>query len=77
MFSGTARQEPQECRGRLGWAGPYGPSAEAWKSLFFNLQLIYNVVLISIIQQGDSVTHTHTHIYTHILLHVLFHYGLS
>ena len=34
---------------------------------FIGVQLIYNVVLVSVIQQSDSViqTHTHTHTYTH------------
>ena len=33
--------------------------------------MIYNVVLISAVQQSDSVIHTY------ILFHILFHYGLS
>ena len=53
--------------------------------------LIYNVVLMSAVEQGDSVIHTyiyiyiyiytHTHIHTHthtyIFFKTLFHYGLS
>ena len=35
------------------------------------VELIYNVALISAIQQSDSVTHIY------ILFHILFHYGLS
>ena len=34
-------------------------------------------MLISAVQQSDSVIHTHTHIYIHILFYILFHYGLS
>ena len=42
-------------------------------------------MLITAVQQSDSVAHTHTHththiyiyIYTHILFHVLCHYNLS
>ena len=46
---------------------------------FIKIQLIYNVVFISTLQQCDSVTDTHSHTYTHIyiLFHILFHYGLS
>ena len=43
---------------------------------FFNVievQLIYNVVLISATQKSV----THTHIYIYILFHIIFHYGLS
>ena len=54
------------------------------KIYFIEVKLnIYKAVLISAIQQSDSVTHTHTHTYTHthkhvyILFHMLFHYGLS
>ena len=36
------------------------------------LELICNVVLISTVQQNDSVTHMHT-----FFFRVLFHYGLS
>ena len=42
---------------------------------FFNcieVQLIYRVVLISAVQQSDSVIH----IYIDIVFHILFHYGL-
>ena len=38
---------------------------------FIEVQLIYNVVLISAVQQSDSV------IYLYILFHILFHSGLS
>jgi len=50
------------------------------KIYFIEVKLnIYKAVLISAIQQSDSVTHTHTHTHTHvyILFHMLFHYGLS
>jgi len=32
--------------------------------------LIYNVVLVSGVQQSESITHTHTH--THIYIYTLF-----
>ena len=38
---------------------------------FVEVQLIYNVVLITAVQQSDLVVHTY------IFLHILFHYGLS
>ena len=38
---------------------------------FIEVQLTYNVVLISAVQQSDSVIHVY------ILFHILFHYGLS
>ena len=41
------------------------------KNHFTEIQLIYNVVLISAVQQSDSVIHIH------ILFHSLFHYGSS
>ena len=43
------------------------------KDFFFliEVELIYHVVLISAVQQSDSV------IYMYILFHTLFHYGLS
>ena len=48
-------------------------------SIFFNyfieVYLIYDVVLISAIEQSDS--DIDIDIYTHILFHVLFHFGLS
>ena len=40
---------------------------------FFQVQLTYSVVIISAIQQSDSVIH----IYIYILFHILFHYDLS
>ena len=46
----------------------------AW-ILFLNIidvELIYNVVLISVVQQSDSVINTYIHIF-----HILFHYGFS
>ena len=36
---------------------------------------IYNVVLITAVEQSDSVMHTHTH--THIFFFILFHYGFT
>ena len=48
--------------------------------VFIKVQLIYNV-LISAVQQSDSVIHTYiciyVHIYIYILFYILFHYGLS
>ena len=44
------------------------------------IQLIYNVVLISTIQKSDSVICMYIYIYTHTYIHSLnipFHYGLS
>ena len=47
---------------------------------FIDVQMIYNV-LISAVQQSDSVIYIYiyiyTHTHTHILFHILFHYGLS
>ena len=40
------------------------------KQLVIEIQLIYNVVLVSGVQQSDSV------IYTYLLLQILFHYRL-
>ena len=37
------------------------------------LWLIYNVVLISVVLQSDSVIHT----FMHSFLEIIFHYGLS
>ena len=44
----------------------------------FEVYLIYNVVIASVIHQSDSVihTHTHTHTHTHILFQILFPYRL-
>ena len=39
--------------------------------------MIYNVVLISAVQQTDSVLYICVCVYIHILFHFLFHYGLS
>ena len=36
---------------------------------FIEVELNYNVVLITAVQQSDSVVHTH--------IYILFHYGLS
>ena len=49
------------------------------KNFFIEVELIYNIVLISAVQQINSVihTHTHTHTHTHILFQILFHDGLS
>ena len=46
------------------------------KCLKIEVQLIYNVALISAIQQSDPYIYIHTHTHTHILLCVLFCYGL-
>ena len=42
-----------------------------FKIYFIEVQLIFNVVLISAVQQSDSVLHIY------ILFHILSHYGLS
>ena len=34
-------------------------------------------MLISAVQQSDSLIHTYIYIYIYILFHILFHYGLS
>ena len=39
---------------------------------FIEVQLIYSVVLISAVQQSDSVIHIYT-----FFFNILFHYGLS
>ena len=39
--------------------------------LFIEIWLIYNVVLISAVQQSDSIIHIY--IYTHLVFHLLFH----
>ena len=49
----------------------------AFYLLSFNeVQLIYKVVLVSGVQQSDSVIHSHVHTHTHILFQILFHYRL-
>ena len=45
---------------------------EALNLFFIEVQLIYNVVLISAVQQSDSVIHIHT-----FFFNIVFHYGLS
>ena len=35
------------------------------------------MLLITAVEQNDSVTHTHTHIHVYILFYILFHYALS
>ena len=40
------------------------------------VQLIYNVVLTSAVQQSDSDRYTYIYIYTHIVFNILFHYDL-
>ena len=42
-------------------------------SLFFiEVQLIYNVALITAVQQSDSGIYTHIYIYTHTLFKIFF-----
>ena len=50
-------------------------SFSLFKNLFFEVYLIYNVVLISTVQQSGS--YIYEYIYIYILFHILFHYGLS
>ena len=40
------------------------------------VELIYNVMLVSGIQQSNSVFYTHTHMYISLFVHILFHCGL-
>ena len=42
-------------------------------SSFIEVELIYNVVIISAVQQSDSVIHVHTS----IVFHILFPHTLS
>ena len=44
------------------------------KTYFIEVQVIYNVVLISAVQQSESYMCIYIHI--HILFHILFHYDL-
>ena len=48
------------------------------KIFFFlaELQLIYNIVLVSGIQQSDSAIYVSVFIYIYILLQILFHHRL-
>ena len=41
----------------------------------FEYKLIYNVVLVSDVQQSDSLMHIYMYIY--IPFHILFHYSLA
>ena len=50
-----------------------GTAVWHFKKFFIEIQLIYNVVLVSGVQQSDSVyiyIHTHTHKYTHIYIYI-------
>ena len=57
----------------VGRADNYQPPSHTTKSnlfywilVFYGCQLIYNVVLVSGVQQSDSdITHTYTHTHTH------------
>ena len=53
------------------------PAQGAHPAFFFliDVQLIYNVVLVSAVQQSNSVIRIYVYIY--ILFYILFHYGLS
>ena len=51
-------------------------ASNVFKLLKIEIQLIYNVVLISGIQQSDSVIHTYIYIYIYLLFQILFHYRL-
>jgi len=53
----------------------------SWGFLFVYLfiieeRFIYNVVLITAVEQSDSVMHTHTP-HTYIFFFILFHYGFT
>ena len=41
------------------------------------VELIYNVVPISVLQQSDPVIHTHTHTHTHSFSRIIFYHDLS
>ena len=41
------------------------------------VQLIYSVVLISAVQESDSVMHIYIFMYIYLHIYILFHYGLS
>ena len=49
------------------------------------VQLLYNIVFVSSIQQSDSILYiciyiqiyTYIYTHTHMIFHILFHYGLS
>ena len=43
---------------------------------FIEVQLIYNVVLISAVQQNDSVTHIHVYAYIYIFLSIMVYYRI-
>ena len=43
------------------------------KKFFIEVQLIYIVVLVSGVQQSDSVIHIHTYIYIYIYIHIYIH----
>ena len=41
-------------------------SGKSLSFFFYNFTMVYNIVLISGVQQGDSVMHMRTYIYIHI-----------
>ena len=46
------------------------------KIFFIEIQLIYNVVLVSSVQQSASFIHIYIYIYIYILFQIIFHYRL-
>ena len=58
---------------------PHGPlpaclSSHGQLPLFIEIWFIYNVVLISAVQQSDSIIYIYVYkIYTHMVVHLLFH----
>ena len=54
-----------------------GPDINFFKLNFIGVQLIYNILLVSGVQQCESVIRTYISILFQIPLHILFHYGLS
>jgi len=62
---------------QCGWS--YAMKCIAFMTLklyFVKVQLIHNAVLVSGVQQSDSVICIHTHTHTHILFHIFFQNGL-
>ena len=58
-----------------------GPEIFFFKQLFTEVQLIYNVVLVSRVQQSGSVIHTYIYIYIYVYIYInsfsdSFHYRL-
>ena len=59
------------------WAPSQPSSFEVRDHGFIEVELMYNVVLISAVLQSDTYIHTYIYIYIYLLFHILFHDGLS